>query len=359
MVSFVMADPPRTQRGAPSNPDGRFERHRREEVDDGWWREDDLPPLKTTLEPDRARSVITRNQSPDIPFDRSINPYRGCEHGCIYCYARPTHAYLGLSPGLDFETRLFAKPEAGVLLDQELRRPGYRCQPIAIGTNTDPYQPVERRAGIMRAILGVLAAFAHPVTITTKSALILRDRDILADMARRRLVSVTVSITTLDRDLARRLEPRAAVPAARLATLKGLADAGIPVAVNVAPVIPGLTDSEMEAILDAAAGNGATAASWLLLRLPFEVSDLFSDWLALHAPNRRDRVLTLLRQCRGGRLNDPRFGHRFAAQGPFAAMLRDRFRIASRKLGLVDRPILRTDLFRPPPRPGDQLSLFG
>jgi len=359
MLSFAMADHPQAHRGAPSNPDGRFERHCREEVDDGWWRDDDLPPLKTTLEPDRARSVITRNQSPDIPFDRSINPYRGCEHGCIYCYARPTHAYLGLSPGLDFETRLFAKPEAGALLDQELRHPGYRCQPIAIGTNTDPYQPVERQAAIMRAILTVLAAFAHPVTITTKSALILRDRDILTDLARRRLVSVTVSITTLDRDLARRLEPRAAVPAARLATLQALAEAGIPVAVNVAPVIPGLTDPELETILEAAVKHGATAASWLLLRLPYEVGDLFTDWLALHAPHRRDRVLSLLRQCRGGRLNDPRFGHRFAAQGPFAAMLRDRFRIASRKLGLADRPILRTDLFRLPPRPGDQLSLFG
>jgi len=260
---------------------------------------------------------------------------------------------------LDFETRLFAKPEAGALLDQELRHPGYRCQPIAIGTNTDPYQPVERQAAIMRAILTVLAAFAHPVTITTKSALILRDRDILTDLARRRLVSVTVSITTLDRDLARRLEPRAAVPAARLATLQALAEAGIPVAVNVAPVIPGLTDPELETILEAAVKHGATAASWLLLRLPYEVGDLFTDWLALHAPHRRDRVLSLLRQCRGGRLNDPRFGHRFAAQGPFAAMLRDRFRIASRKLGLADRPILRTDLFRLPPRPGDQLSLFG
>jgi DNA repair photolyase len=341
-----MADLPLHHRGATANPDGRFEHHHRNSVDDGWWQEDDLPPLKTTLGLDRARRIITTNDSPDIPFDQSINPYRGCEHGCIYCYARPSHAYLGLSSGLDFETKLFAKPDAADLLDAELRRSVYRCATIAIGTNTDPYQPVERRQRIMRSLLEVLQAFRHPVCITTKSALVLRDIDILAPMAADGLASVTVSITTLDRDLARRLEPRAAVPSRRLAAIRDLARAGVPTAVSVAPVIP--------------AASGASAASWILLRLPFEIKDLFDQWLARHAPGRRTHVLSLLRACRHGKLNEAAFGRRFAGEGPFAALLEARFQLALRRLGLSGRPRrhLRTDLFAVPPRPGDQLSLF-
>lgn len=378
LIRFVMPVQTPHHRGAISNPDGRFERHRRDRIDDGWHSgtygavtedtgngtpqcdgDGESPPLPTVVTTDHARTVITRNSSPDIPFDRSINPYRGCEHGCIYCFARPSHGYLGLSSGIDFETRLFAKPDAPALLDRELRQPGYRCQPIAIGTNTDPYQPVERRLGIMRGILEILAAFHHPVTITTKSALILRDIDILAAMAKNGLVSVTLSITTLDRPLARRLEPRAAVPEKRLETLGALAAASIPAGVSVAPLIPGLTDHEMERILEAATGRGANSASWLLLRLPLEVAPLFDQWLAHHFPDRRDRVLNLLRQCRGGRLNDPRFGQRFSGSGSYHAMLSGRFRIATERLRLGSRPELRTDLFRPPPRQGDQLSLFG
>jgi DNA repair photolyase len=355
-----MAEKPLTHRGAATNPEGRFERHQRDRVDDGWWPDDDLPPLKTIVSDDASRSVITRNDSPDIPFDLSINPYRGCEHGCIYCYARPSHAYLGLSAGLDFETRLFAKPDAPRLLAAELRRPSYRCQTIAIGTNTDPYQPIERQRKIMRGIVKVLADFHHPLCITTKSALVARDIDLLAPMAAQGLASVAVSITTLDRDLARRLEPRAALPTKRLATIGALAKAGIPTAVMVAPVIPALTDGEMEAILAAAANQGVTAAGWTLLRLPFEVKDLFDEWLRRHAPGRHDHVLSLIRQTRNGKLNDSRFGRRFTGNGPMAELLAKRFHLAARKLGLNPTParILRTDLFSPPSQPGDQLRLL-
>ncbi len=351
-------------RGAGLNRPGRFESRERVPADDGWesWNDPDLPPLETTVSEDAARTVIARNDSPDIPFDRSLNPYRGCEHGCAYCYARPSHAYLGLSSGLDFETRLFFKPDAAHLLARELRAPSYRVKPIrplAMGTNTDPYQPVERRLGVTRAVLETLSAFNHPVTITTKSAMVMRDLDILKSLARRGLVSVSLSITTLDRDLARRMEPRATPPAGRLNAVRALAAAGVPVGVNAAPMIPGLTDHELEAILAAAAEAGARTAGFILLRLPGDVKDLFADWLASHAPDRAERVLSLVRQTRDGNLNDPRFGDRMRGQGPIAELLAQRCAIACRKLGLdKGYPKLRTDLFKPPPQPGDQLALF-
>jgi len=349
-------------RGAVGNPGCRFDAHQREAVDDGWQLDgdDDPPPSPaTTVTDDASRSVITRNTSPDIGFDRSINPYRGCEHGCIYCYARPTHAYLGLSPGLDFETRLFAKPRAAELLEAELRKPGYRPAPIAIGTNTDPYQPVERRRGIMRACLEVLADFRHPVTITTKSALVTRDVDILAPMAAQGLASAALSITTLDRDLCRSLEPRASVPARRLAAIRVLAEAGIPTAVLVGPVIPALTDHELERILEAAREAGATAAHYILLRLPGEVKDLFAQWLEAHAPAKAKHVLSRLSQARRGKRDDADFGRRFTGSGPDATLLAQRFAVAARRLGFAERGVdLDTTRFRPPPRPGDQLRLW-
>jgi len=349
-------------RGVRGNPDGRFERHNRHAVDDGWdlGGDDDLPPLATSVQVDASRSIITRNESPDIPFDRSINPYRGCEHGCTYCFARPGHSYLGLSPGLDFETKLFAKPDAAKLLERELRKPSYRPAPIAFGTNTDPYQPIEGKWQVMRQCLEVLEAFNHPLTIVTKGHLITRDLDILGRMARRHLVHVGVSVTTLDRDLCRLLEPRASVPAARLSAMRQLAAAGVPVTAMVAPVIPMITDHEVERILDAVAGAGAGSAVYILLRLPYEVKDLFADWLAQHFPDRARHVLSFLQQQRGGRLNDPRFGERMRGQGPFAQMLSQRFRLACRKLGLnQDRGWdLDVGQFKPPPRAGDQLTLF-
>ncbi len=347
-------------RGTLANPAGRFETRGREELDDAWWERDELPPSETTVAEDASRSVITRNSSPDIGFEQSINPYRGCEHGCIYCFARPSHAYFGLSSGLDFETRLFAKPQAPELLERELSRPGYRCRTIAIGTNTDPYQPIERQRRIMRAILEVLSAFHHPVCITTKSALVVRDIDLLASLAGRGLARVAISLTTLDRDLARRLEPRAAVPERRLAAIGLLAKAGIPTMVMVAPVIPALTDHEMEAILAAAAAQGATAAAWTLLRLPYEVKELFDGWLQQHSPHRRGRVLDLLRQSHGGDIYRASFGRRLTGSGPIVDMVGQRFRLASHRLGLQQiRPEpLRTDLFRLPPQQGDQLDLF-
>jgi DNA repair photolyase len=359
--------PAAARRGATGNASGRYEPTATVPADDGWaealgaaWDDPDLPPLRTEVREERARSVLTRNTSPDVPFDRSINPYRGCEHGCIYCYARPTHAYLGLSPGLDFETRLTAKPDAPALLEAALRRPGYRVAPIAIGTNTDPYQPIERQRGIMRGILEVLAAYRHPVTITTKSALVLRDLDLLSAMAADGLAAVALSVTTLDRALARRLEPRASPPAARLKAVAALAAAGVPAAVMAAPVIPGLTDHELESILEAGAAAGAGAAGFILLRLPVDVGPLFRDWLAVHAPDRAARVESLLRQCRGGALSDARFGRRMRGEGPVAELLSHRHRLACRRLGLVDgrAGTLRSDLFRPPPRAGDQLSLW-
>ena len=352
----------RNGRGAQSNASGRYEATVRESFDDGWPQpEDDAPPkLRTTVAEDTSRSIIARNTSPDIGFDRSINPYRGCEHGCIYCFARPTHAWLGLSPGLDFETKLFAKPDAASLLRKELASRRYKPAVLAIGTNTDPYQPIERRLRIMRDVLEVLAACRHPVAITTKSDAILRDIDLLADMAERSTIHVTISVTTLDRDIARTLEPRAAAPHRRLNAIGRLAAAGVPTSVNVAPVVPGLTDHEMEDILAAAAAKGAHAARFLPLRLPLEVKDLFEEWLAEHAPDRKAKVLALVRSMRGGKLNDPRFGERMKGQGAYAEMIEQRFAVATARLGLARREEeawLETKGFRRPSPDAGQLSL--
>ncbi|HWK46836.1 MAG TPA: PA0069 family radical SAM protein [Stellaceae bacterium] len=353
---------PRKGRGALTNTTGRFEAERRVIVDDGWGSADEpAPPLRTVLTEDATRVIIARNTSPDVPFDRSINPYRGCEHGCVYCFARPSHAYLGLSPGLDFESRLFVKPEAARLLDAELRRPAYRCATMALGTNTDPYQPVERRLGITRGILETLSAFEHPVCIVTKSALVQRDIDILAPMAAKRLAKVAISITTLDRDLARRLEPRAATPGRRLETVRALSEAGIPVSVMTAPMIPALNDSELEAILEAARDHGARSAGYVLLRVPHEIKDLFREWLETHAPLKTDHVLALLRETHNGKLYDSNWSTRMTGRGPYAELLRQRFHLACRRLGLNlrrDEWNLDTTRFRPPPRPGDQLTLL-
>ena len=355
-------------RGAGFNPPNRFETIRRDPFFDGWEEPvgpdeaDDGPPLAavpTTVTVDATRTVIARNDSPDVGFDRSINPYRGCEHGCVYCYARPSHAWLGLSPGLDFETRLFAKPDAASLLRQELARPSYACAPIAMGTNTDPYQPVERERRITRDILKVLSACNHPVTIVTKSALIERDIDILAPMAEKGLAAAALSVTTLERTVARAMEPRAASPARRLAAIRSLSEAGIPVRVMVAPVVPGITDREMEAILEAAHDAGASLASWILLRLPGEVKELFADWLETHFPARRNKVLNTIRSLRDGKLNTAEWGERMVGKGAFGKALDIRFAMAIRRLGLKreGRP-LRTDLFVKPGRDARQMTLF-
>ncbi|MCR6633239.1 MAG: PA0069 family radical SAM protein [Magnetospirillum sp.] len=348
------------RRGAVSNATNRFERFRAEAVNDGWdLGEDELPPIRTEVAVDATRTIITRNSSPDVPFDRSINPYRGCEHGCIYCFARPTHAYLGLSPGLDFETKLLAKPDAPALLEKELSNQRYRPAVIAIGTNTDPYQPIERSRRIMRGCLEVLAAFSHPVSIVTKSALVTRDIDILAPMAERGLACVAVSVTTLDRDLCRRLEPRAATPAMRLDAIRRLAGAGIPTAVMAAPMIPALTEHELESILEAAHDAGATGAATILLRLPGEVAELFTEWLDAHAPAKAAHVMGLLKQSRQGKAYDSGWGTRFSGTGPLAELLSRRFHLACRRLGLRDRHVsLDASQFHRPPRAGDQLTLF-
>nr|WP_180280559.1 PA0069 family radical SAM protein [Azospirillum oleiclasticum] len=348
-------------RGAISNRSGRFEREARVVIDDGWGSafDEDAPPLRTTLLVDKSRSLITYNQSPDIPFDRSINPYKGCEHGCIYCFARPTHAYLGLSPGIDFETMLFHKPDAPDLLVSELRARGYAPAPVAIGANTDPYQPVERELGLTRRILEVLDGANHPMALITKSALVLRDLDIIARMAARNLAHVAVSITTLDRDLARRLEPRAATPARRLDAVRKLSEAGVPVAVLASPMIPALNDHELDDILAAARDAGASGANIILLRLPLEIAGLFEEWLRTHVPDRADRVLNLIRQSRGGKLYNASFGKRMTGDGPYAAMLTARFRRARDRLGLGARWVeLDCSRFTPPQAPGDQLALF-
>jgi DNA repair photolyase len=350
-------------RGAVSNRVSRYFREERERTADGWDTpaDEDLPPLRTTVSVDTTKTIIARNQSPDIPFDRSINPYRGCEHGCIYCFARPTHAYLGLSPGLDFETKLLMKPEAARLLEQELRKPGYKPAVIAMGTNTDPYQPIEREHRITRGILEVLSRFNHPVGIVTKSALIQRDIDILAPMAEKKLAHVFVSISTLDRELARKMDPRAPTPPRRLETIRALADAGIPVGVMSAPMIPALNDHEMEQVLEAAVAAGATAASYNVLRLPLEIKDLFTEWLEAHVPRRAQHVLDLIRDVRGGALYDSTWGKRMRGEGPYAELLRTRFRLARKRLGLdtyKTRWDLDLSLFKPPPRVGDQLTLL-
>ncbi|MCR8726442.1 PA0069 family radical SAM protein [Frigidibacter sp. ROC022] len=350
----------RRGRAAATNDPGRFEGQSRAMTDDGWPRDDgDLPPIRTEVRLERPRSVISRNSSPDIPFDRSINPYRGCEHGCIYCFARPGHAYLNLSPGLDFETRLIARPGAGAVLERELRAKSYRPAVMAIGTYTDPYQPVETRYRVMRELIEVLSAFNHPLGIVTKGSGIERDLDLLAPMAAKGLLHVGISVTTLDPKLARTMEPRVPAPARRLRTIRRLAEAGIPVRVMVAPVIPGLTDPELEAILAAGAEAGARSASWIMLRLPREVSPLFRDWLAEHYPDRFNRVMSKLREMHGGQDYSADWGKRMRGEGTYAELVGQRFRLAARRLGL-DRPLppLRCDLFAPPARAGDQLSLF-
>jgi DNA repair photolyase len=351
----------RKGRGAGSNEVGRYEPHQRVAIDDGWGvADEELPPLQTVLTRDSTRTIIARNESPDLGFDRSINPYRGCEHGCIYCFARPTHAYLGLSPGLDFETRLFYKPDAPALLAQELSRKGYSCKPIAIGTNTDPYQPVEKKLQIMRGVLEVLRDFNHPVCIVTKSALIQRDIDILAPMAEKRLANVCLSVTTLDRALARKMEPRAATPPKRLETMRALSQAGIPTGVLAAPMIPALNDMELEKILEACRDQGASTAGYVFLRLPLELKALFREWLEQHFPERAAHVLSIVTQAHGGKTYDATWGKRQTGTGAYAELLRIRFELAARKLGLDRRARkpLDTTLFKPPPRAGDQLSLL-
>ncbi|MEO5574336.1 MAG: PA0069 family radical SAM protein [Gammaproteobacteria bacterium] len=352
--------PPIKGRGALSNAGGRFELHAHEAFDDGW-NADDLEPAApgVTVTIDSARTALTYNDSPDIGFDRSINAYRGCEHGCIYCFARPTHAYLGLSPGLDFETRLFAKPNAAVLLEKELRHRNYVCRPIALGTNTDPYQPIERQWRITRQILEVLAAFSHPVTILTKSARIERDIDILAPMAARHLVEVRLSVTTMDSQLARRLEPRATAPLRRIEVIKNLNDAGIPTGVMIAPIIPVLTDPEMEDILEACVKAGAQSAGYVMLRLPLEVKDLFKEWLAVHEPLKAEHVMSLVRGARGGKENDPHFSTRMVGTGPYADLIAQRFTLACKKFHLNKvRERLNTSRFRTPQPDTGQLTLF-
>ena len=349
----------RQGRGATTNRSGRFEPIAYEPTDDGWESLAELEALRTEVQEVPARKIITRNDSPDIGFDRSINPYRGCEHGCIYCFARPTHAFLGLSPGLNFETKLFAKTNAAEALERELADPKYRVRTMAIGTNTDPYQPIERRYRIMRRILEVLSETNHPVGIVTKSALVLRDLDILKPMAERGLVKVALSVTTLDRKLARAMEPRASTPGKRLETIARLNDAGIPTSVMVAPVLPGLTDMEMEKILERAAAAGAKQAGYVLLRLPLEIGDLFTEWLKANCPDRANRVLSLMRSTRGGKLYDAKWNERMVGDGPFAWMIGRRFEIAAARLGLNKRSTdLRTDLFTRPVLKGQQLPLF-
>jgi len=359
MLGVVVDHERRRGRGAQSNAVGRYEPLARIAFDDGWRTLDDLPPFKTTVTTDATRKIITRNDSPDIGFDRSINPYRGCEHGCVYCFARPTHAYLGLSPGLDFESKLFVKPEAAELLEKELSAPGYTPRVIAIGTNTDPYQPIERKYQVMRRILEVLDKAGHPVGIVTKSALVLRDLDILARMAERKLAKVALSVTTLDPDLARKMEPRAATPMRRLETLRRLTLAGVPTTVMVAPVIPALNDMEMERILEAAQVAGVKEAGYVLLRLPLEVRDLFREWLMTNYPDRYRHVMKLVRDTRGGKDYDSAWGKRMTGGGPYAWMLGRRFELACEKLGLnTAKSPLSTAHFRAPKAGSEQLSLF-
>jgi DNA repair photolyase len=349
-------------RGATLNPEGRFESLQREWFDDGWEIELDAEPArpKTTVTAERAKSIVTRNESPDVPFTFSINPYRGCEHGCIYCYARPSHAYLELSPGLDFETRLFAKVNAAELLRAELARPGYRCECITIGANTDPYQPIEREWRVTRQILEVLAACEHPVAIITKNAMVERDLDLLVPMAQKRLVQVFVSVTTLDHEIARRMEPRASAPRRRIETIRNLSSAGVPVGVMVAPIVPFLTDDGLEGVLEAAAHAGATRAGYTLMRLPWELKDLFKDWLEHNYPLKAAHVMSRVRQMRGGKENDPNFGTRHSGTGLIAELLSKRFNNAYVRLGLNDErrsPNIDTTRFRPP-RVDGQMDLF-
>lgn len=347
-------------RGAISNTSGRYERESRERIDDGWGAMDEAPPvLRTNLTWETARTIISWNDSPDIPFDRSINPYRGCEHGCIYCYARPSHAYYGLSAGVDFESRIFSKRDAAALLRNELRNPRYKVEPMALGSNTDPWQPLEKIHGVTREILQVLSDFNHPVGIVTKSALIARDIDILSSMAERNLVRVFVSVTTLDRNLARKMEPRAATPERRIDTIAALAAAGIPTGVMTAPMIPALNDHEMEAILERAKDAGAQSAGYVLLRLPWEIKDLWREWTETHFPDRAARIMSHIRASHGGKDYDADFGKRMKGEGVYATLIAQRFQNATKRLGLnQQRMPLDRSRFAAPIEPGDQMRLF-
>ncbi len=354
----------RPGRGATTNPAPRFLPVVRAPIapcdDDGWGEADAAPPpLRTTITPERTRAIVTRNDSPDVPFDASINPYKGCEHGCVYCFARPTHAYLDLSPGLDFESRITSKPDAPDVLRETFRKRGYRPEPIALGANTDPYQPAERTLGITRRLLEVFLEFRHPVSVVTKGALVVRDLDLLGALAAEGLASVFVSVTTLDRGLARTMEPRAATPERRLEAIAALTGAGVPVGVLVAPLIPAINDHEIERILEATHAAGARQAGYVFVRLPLEIKELFEGWLGEHFPARKGRVLSLIRDARGGKLYDAGFGTRMSGTGPYAALLERRFDQAAARLGFAPRAApLRTDLFGAPPAAGDQLSLF-
>lgn len=353
---------PQKGRGTAENVEHRFSSTTRRLEDDGWFAEEASAP-RTELLVDTAKSVLSGNDSPDLPFDQSLNAYRGCEHGCVYCYARPTHAWLGLSPGLDFETKIFHKPAAAKLLRAELAKPGYRCSPIALGTATDAYQPVERKLGITRAVLEVMLETGHPVSVVTKSALIVRDKDLWTELARGNLAQVCVSLTSLDNELSRKLEPRASAPRARLQAMAELAEAGVPVAAFVSPLIPALNDNELEKLLAAAKEHGATTAAYTLLRLPHEVAGLFKDWLGWHAPEKAARVMHVLYDLRGGKANDPNFGSRMTGLGHYASLIRQRFELACRRLGLKNEwPQLDCGHFvppTPPERPADrQMTLF-
>jgi DNA repair photolyase len=355
-VCMTFSSPPRG-RGTASNPVNRFAPTRTEAFDDGWMQE--VPDSRATeVRSETAKTVVTRNRSPDVGFDRSVNPYRGCEHGCIYCFARPSHAYWDLSPGIDFETRLIAKSNLGDVLEEQLSKPGYVPQPIALGVNTDAYQPIERQQRLTRRALEILLRYRHPVHIITKSSLILRDLDLLTELAEQRLVSVSISLTTLDDELKRIMEPRAASPSARLRCLRVLSAEGVPVNVMCAPMIPMINDAELERLLQAARDAGAQTAGYVLLRLPLEIAELFEEWLATHFPERAEHVMSLIRQCRGGHAYDSRFGVRMRGEGPFAELLAHRFRIACKRLGLNGRdasPGLDCSRFAPP---SDQMSLF-
>lgn len=367
----IIPEKHRRGRGAVSNASGRFESEQRVRIDDGWgangaggqgnsWQEtDELPTLRTTVMADTTKRIITTNDSPDISFSQSINSYRGCEHGCTYCFARPTHAYLGFSPGLDFETKLVAKFDGPKLLEQELRNPRYKCEIIAMGTNTDPYQPIERQHRLTRGILEVMSAFNQPTGIVTKNALVARDVDILASMAERNLATVHLSVTSLDPQLARNMEPRASAPHRKLAAIKALSSAGIPTGVMTAPMIPGLNDAEMEDILAAAWDAGARRAGYTLIRMPYEIKDLFAEWLEAYYPMKAKHVLNLIKETHGGKLYDPRWGARMRGEGHYAELMRTRFRLACRKLGFNQQPFhLDTTQFAPPPKEGDQLRLL-
>jgi DNA repair photolyase len=347
----------RRGRGAALNMASRYDRLSAEAVDDGWERDPDAP-VRTRVDIDQSRTIIAKNQSPDVSFDRSINPYRGCEHGCIYCFARPTHAQLGFSPGLDFETRLLAKPQAPELLARALRKPGYQVEPIAIGTNTDPYQPIEKDWRVMRGLLEVLWEHRHPLTITTKGSLLTRDMDLLGKMGRSGLLHVSVSLTTLDNSISRAMEPRAAAPGRRIAMVRDLAKAGVPVSVSLAPIVPGLTDPEIEGLIKAGAEAGAGFATYIMLRLPLEVAPLFRDWLAREFPDRAAKVMARVREMHGGKEYDATWFKRRTGEGVYANMIARRFELARKRHGLDRRPkALRCDMFRVPPRAGDQLSL--